>query len=164
LIRRVEGAAAFGLTLPLIEKADGTKFGKTEGGTVWLDAAKTSPYEMYQFWLNTSDADLHRAAVLTEQAQEVVRLQHLVAELRIRETRVCPAHAGSHRLAGQHAAEREVLADIAEERDHLELRQPLVVVGQDRRARAAGEIKEPLHLPLEPFGPLRPLLLDVEQA
>src|SRR5438445_81659 len=58
LIRRVEGAAAFGLTLPLIEKADGTKFGKTEGGTVWLDAAKTSPYEMYQFWLNTSDADV----------------------------------------------------------------------------------------------------------
>jgi len=58
LIRRVEGAAAFGLTLPLIEKADGTKFGKTEGGTVWLDAAKTSPYEMYQFWLNTGDADV----------------------------------------------------------------------------------------------------------
>src|SRR5438094_757974 len=58
LIRRVEGAAAFGLTLPLIEKADGTKFGKTEGGSVWLDAAKTSPYEMYQFWLNTSDADV----------------------------------------------------------------------------------------------------------
>jgi len=58
LIRRVEGAAAFGLTLPLIEKADGTKFGKTEGGTVWLDAAKTSPYEMYQFWLNTADDDV----------------------------------------------------------------------------------------------------------
>src|SRR3989454_12551925 len=58
LIRRVEGAAAFGLTLPLIAKADGTKFGKSESGTVWLDPAKTSPYEMYQFWLNTSDADV----------------------------------------------------------------------------------------------------------
>jgi len=54
----VEGAAAFGLTLPLIAKADGTKFGKSESGTVWLDPAKTSPYEMYQFWLNTSDADV----------------------------------------------------------------------------------------------------------
>jgi len=58
LIRRVEGAAAFGLTLPLVTKADGTKFGKTETGTVWLDAERTSPYEMYQFWLNTSDADV----------------------------------------------------------------------------------------------------------
>ena len=58
LIRRVEGAAAFGMTLPLIAKADGTKLGKTESGTVWLDPAKTSPYEMYQFWLNTGDADV----------------------------------------------------------------------------------------------------------
>jgi len=58
LIRRVEGEAVFGLTLPLVAKADGTKFGKTESGTVWLDPAKTSPYEMYQFWLNTSDADV----------------------------------------------------------------------------------------------------------
>ena len=58
LIRRVEGEAVFGLTLPLVAKADGTKFGKTESGAVWLDPAKTSPYEMYQFWLNTSDADV----------------------------------------------------------------------------------------------------------
>jgi len=58
LIRRVEGEAVFGLTLPLVAKADGTKFGKTESGTAWLDPAKTSPYEMYQFWLNTSDADV----------------------------------------------------------------------------------------------------------
>lgn len=60
LIRRVEGEAAFGLTLPLVTKADGTKFGKTESGTVWLDAKKTSPYEMYQFWFNTADADVVR--------------------------------------------------------------------------------------------------------
>jgi tyrosyl-tRNA synthetase len=58
LIRRIEGTAAFGLTLPLVTKADGTKFGKTESGTVWLDARRTSPYEMYQFWLNTADADI----------------------------------------------------------------------------------------------------------
>jgi tyrosyl-tRNA synthetase len=60
LIRRVHGRHAFGLTLPLVTKTDGTKFGKTESGTVWLDAAKTSPYEMYQFWLNTADADVVR--------------------------------------------------------------------------------------------------------
>jgi tyrosyl-tRNA synthetase len=58
LIRRVVGEQAFGITHPLVTKDDGTKFGKTEAGTVWLDAAKTSPYEMYQFWLNTPDADV----------------------------------------------------------------------------------------------------------
>jgi len=58
LIRRVTGGTAFGLTLPLVAKADGTKFGKTESGTVWLDAGKTSAYDMYQFWLNTADADV----------------------------------------------------------------------------------------------------------
>jgi tyrosyl-tRNA synthetase len=58
LIRRVRGAAAYGLTMPLVTKTDGTKFGKTEGGNIWLDRARTSAYEMYQFWLNTSDADV----------------------------------------------------------------------------------------------------------
>jgi tyrosyl-tRNA synthetase len=60
LIRRKTGGAAFGLTLPLVTKSDGGKFGKTEAGTVWLDPAKTSAYEMYQFWLNTADADVER--------------------------------------------------------------------------------------------------------
>ena len=58
LIRRVAGEQAFGITHPLVTKEDGAKFGKTESGTVWLDAEKTSPYEMYQFWLNTPDADV----------------------------------------------------------------------------------------------------------
>jgi len=57
LIHKVRGAQAFGLTLPLITKSDGSKFGKSESGNVWLDPARTSPYEMYQFWLNTNDAD-----------------------------------------------------------------------------------------------------------
>ena len=57
LIRRMEGGEAFALTCPLITKADGTKFGKTEGGNVWLDPEKTSPYKFYQFWLNCSDVD-----------------------------------------------------------------------------------------------------------
>lgn len=55
LIRRASGNKAFGLTCPLVTKADGTKFGKTEAGTVWLDAAKTSVYQFYQFWINTED-------------------------------------------------------------------------------------------------------------
>ena len=57
LIRRKSGNEAYAVTTPLIKKADGTKFGKTEGGSVWLDPEKTSPYEFYQFWLNSSDAD-----------------------------------------------------------------------------------------------------------
>ena len=60
LIRRVHGRPAYGLTLPLVTKTDGTKLGKTESGTVWLDPSKTSAYEMYQFWLNTADADAVR--------------------------------------------------------------------------------------------------------
>ena len=60
LIRRMEGGEAYALTCPLITKADGTKFGKTEGGNVWLDPAKTSPYKFYQFWLNCSDVDTAR--------------------------------------------------------------------------------------------------------
>ena len=53
-----ENAKAFGLTIPLVTKADGTKFGKTAGGNVWLDPEKTSPYEFYQFWINAADADV----------------------------------------------------------------------------------------------------------
>lgn len=59
LIRKMqEDAKAFGLTIPLVTKADGTKFGKTEGNAVWLDPEKTSPYEFYQFWINTDDRDV----------------------------------------------------------------------------------------------------------
>lgn len=60
LTRRMNGGHVFGLTLPLVTKADGTKFGKTESGTIWLDASKTSPYAFYQFWLNTADADVYK--------------------------------------------------------------------------------------------------------
>jgi len=60
LIRRKEGGEAFALTCPLITKSDGTKFGKTESGNVWLDPRKTTPYEFYQFWLNVSDEDAAR--------------------------------------------------------------------------------------------------------
>ena len=60
LTRRLHGGQTFGLTMPLVTKADGTKFGKTESGTIWLDKRKTSPYAFYQFWLNTADADVYK--------------------------------------------------------------------------------------------------------
>ncbi|SDH91069.1 tyrosine--tRNA ligase [Propionivibrio dicarboxylicus] len=60
LTRRLHQQQAYGLTVPLITKSDGTKFGKTESGAIWLDPKKTSPYAFYQFWLNTADADVYR--------------------------------------------------------------------------------------------------------
>lgn len=60
LVRRMESGKAYALTCPLITKADGTKFGKSEGGNIWLDAARTSPYKFYQYWLNTSDVDAEK--------------------------------------------------------------------------------------------------------
>jgi tyrosyl-tRNA synthetase len=60
LTRRLHKAQVYGLTIPLVTKADGQKFGKTETGTVWLNAEKTSPYAFYQFWLNAADADVYR--------------------------------------------------------------------------------------------------------
>ena len=60
LIRRKTGGEAFGVTCPLITKADGGKFGKTEAGNIWLDAEKTSPYQFYQFWLNAADSDAEK--------------------------------------------------------------------------------------------------------
>ena len=60
LIRRIGNGKAFALTCPLITKADGSKFGKTEGGNVWLDPARTSPYKFYQYWVNTSDEDAEK--------------------------------------------------------------------------------------------------------
>ena len=60
LVRRIEAGKAYALTCPLITKADGTKFGKSEGGNIWLDATRTSPYKFYQYWLNTSDVDAEK--------------------------------------------------------------------------------------------------------
>lgn len=73
LIRRTVGGEAFALTCPLITKADGGKFGKTESGNVWLDARYTSPYKFYQFWLNVSDADAEKyIKIFTELTREEV--------------------------------------------------------------------------------------------
>ena len=76
LIRRIGGGKGYALTCPLITKADGTKFGKTEGGNIWLDENRTSPYAFYQYWLNTSDEDAEKYikifTLLTK--EEIVRL------------------------------------------------------------------------------------------
>ena len=82
LIRRMEGGEAFALTCPLITKADGSKFGKTEGGNVWLDPTKTSPYKFYQFWLNCSDVDAARYIRIFTlfNSQDIAELERQTAE------------------------------------------------------------------------------------
>lgn len=73
LIRRKDDGEAYALTTQLIKKADGTKFGKTEGGNVWLDPKKTSPYKFYQYWLNTSDEDAANfIRIFTQQSKEAI--------------------------------------------------------------------------------------------
>ena len=73
LIRRMNGGEAFAITCPLITKADGTKFGKTEGGNVWLDPKRTSPYKFYQFWVNVSDEDAAKyIKIFTDLTQEEI--------------------------------------------------------------------------------------------
>ncbi len=83
LIRRMGGGSAYALTVPLITKADGTKFGKTEGGSVWLDPEKTSPYAFYQFWLNVSDEDASKYirifTVLDQETIEKLEAEHAEA-------------------------------------------------------------------------------------
>lgn len=83
LIRRINGGEAFALTCPLITKADGTKFGKSEGGNVWLDAGMTSPYKFYQFWLNCADEEaakyLRIFTLLTKAEIENLEKEHALA-------------------------------------------------------------------------------------
>lgn len=79
LIRRIGGGKGYALTCPLITKADGTKFGKTESGNVWLDADRTSPYKFYQYWLNTSDEDAEKyIKIFTFLSKE--KIEDLIAE------------------------------------------------------------------------------------
>lgn len=93
LVRRIAGGKAYALTCPLITKADGTKFGKSEGGNIWLDSARTSPYKFYQYWLNTSDIDAEKyikiftflskeeIEILTEKHREAPHLRLLQKRL-----------------------------------------------------------------------------------
>jgi tyrosyl-tRNA synthetase len=83
LIRRLGGGEAYALTTPLIKKADGTKFGKSEGGNIWLDPARTSPYKFYQFLLNTADADVANYmrvfSVKSQEEIEAIEAEHAIA-------------------------------------------------------------------------------------
>lgn len=83
LIRRIAGGKGYALTCPLITKADGTKFGKTESGNIWLDAERTSPYKFYQYWLNTSDEDAEKYikifTFLSKQEIETLTEEHKTA-------------------------------------------------------------------------------------
>jgi tyrosyl-tRNA synthetase len=101
LIRRRRGTRAFGLTSPLVTKIDGTKFGKTETGTVWLDPKRTSPYSFFQFWLRSSDAD----------AGVYLRRFTMLARARIEELDAATAQHPERREA-QRALAREVTAMV----------------------------------------------------
>lgn len=88
LIRRKGGGDAYALTTPLITKADGTKFGKSEGGNIWLDPEKTSPYKFYQFWLNVSDEDAEKYIKIftikpTQEISEIIEKHKEAPHLRL---------------------------------------------------------------------------------
>jgi tyrosyl-tRNA synthetase len=113
LVRRIAGGEAYAFTCPLLTKADGGKFGKTESGTVWLDPAKTSPYAFYQFWLNATDADavkLIRFYTLKTQAEiEAIEAQHNEApHLRILQKAI--AEEVTIRVHGEAALETAIAA------------------------------------------------------
>ncbi|MCO5262412.1 MAG: tyrosine--tRNA ligase [Lentimicrobium sp.] len=108
LIRRKTGGEAFALTCPLITKADGGKFGKTETGNVWLDPARTSPYRFYQFWLNTSDAD----------AEKYIRIFTLYGKDEI-EAMIAEHQAAPHLRVLQKALAKDITIRIHSEADYL---------------------------------------------
>ncbi|GAP44085.1 tyrosyl-tRNA synthetase [Lentimicrobium saccharophilum] len=108
LIRRKTGGEAFALTCPLITKADGGKFGKTETGNVWLDPARTSPYRFYQFWLNTSDAD----------AEKYIRIFTLYGKEEI-DAMIAEHQAAPHLRILQKALAKDITIRIHSEADYV---------------------------------------------
>ena len=114
LIRKMkpEGAKpAFGLTIPLVTKADGTKFGKTESGAIWLDPEKTSPYEFYQFWINTADADVVKYlkffTFLTREEIEALEVS-VQAEPHLRKAQKALAEAMTRMIHGQESLDQAI--------------------------------------------------------
>ena len=107
LIRRKLGGEALSLTCPLIKKADGTKFGKTEGGNIWLDARYTSPYKFYQFWLNVSDED----------AKSYIKIFTLLDKTTI-EGLICEHEAAPHERKLQKTLARELTTMIHSAEDY----------------------------------------------
>ncbi|WP_273651384.1 tyrosine--tRNA ligase [Cellulomonas fimi] len=116
LIRKVEGTAVHALTTPLVTKADGTKFGKTEAGTVWLDPELTTPYAFYQFWLNADDADVvSYLKIFTFRSREQIEeLADAVAQRpAAREAQRALAHDVTSLVHGSAAADKVVEASQA---------------------------------------------------
>jgi tyrosyl-tRNA synthetase len=107
LVRRTTGTSVHGVTMPLVTKADGTKFGKSEAGNVWLDPARTSPYRFYQFWINVDDRDVSRYLrffTLLERG-EIEALDRAVAQRpESREAQVTLAYDVTARVHGEEAA------------------------------------------------------------
>jgi len=107
LIRRLEGKQAYGITFPLIKTADGKKMGKTEKGAVWLDPNRTSPYEYYQFWMNTDDRDVERfLSLFTFLPMEEVREYGKLKGAEIRKAKEALAFEATKIVHGQEEAEK----------------------------------------------------------
>ena len=111
-----EETKAFGITIPLVTKSDGTKFGKTAGGAVWLDAAKTSPYEFYQFWINAADADVvHYLKIFTFlDRSEIEELERSVAdEPHLRKAQKTLAEEMTRLIHGQESLDQAIRISAA---------------------------------------------------
>lgn len=120
LIRRKTGGEAFALTCPLIKKADGTKFGKTESGNVWLDPKLTSPYKFYQFWLNTSDED----------AEKYIKIFTLLSQKEVEELVARHAEAPHLRLLQKRLAEEVTVMVHSREDYDLAVEASQILFGQ----------------------------------
>ncbi|RYY73228.1 MAG: tyrosine--tRNA ligase [Gammaproteobacteria bacterium] len=163
LTRRMHGGQVFGLTMPLVTKADGTKFGKTETGTIWLDASKTSPYAFYQFWLNTADADVYKflryftflsvAQIAQIEAEDLARQSKPEAQRILAEQMTRLVHGDEGLLAAQRITQALFSDDLASlgESDFEQLQQDGLPSSRLVRADIA-EI------------PLTQILADVEMA
>ncbi len=163
LTRRMHGGHVFGLTMPLVTKSDGTKFGKTETGTVWLDSSKTSPYAFYQFWLNTADADVYKflryftflsvAQIASIEAEDIARAAKPEAQRILAEEMTCLVHGDSGLLAAQRITQALFSDDLAglSESDFEQLQQDGLPSSKLARA-VIGET------------PLTQILADVEMA
>ncbi|REB06532.1 tyrosine--tRNA ligase [Sporosarcina sp. BI001-red] len=111
-----EETKAFGITIPLVTKSDGTKFGKTAGGSVWLDATKTSPYEFYQFWINATDADVvHYLKIFTFlDRSEIEELERAVAdEPHLRKAQKTLAEEMTRLIHGQESLDQAIRISAA---------------------------------------------------
>lgn len=163
LTRRMHGGHVFGLTMPLVTKSDGTKFGKTETGTVWLDASKTSPYAFYQFWLNTADADVYKflryftflsvAQIADIEAEDAARAAKPEAQRILAEEMTRLVHGDAGLLAAQRITQALFSDDLAglSESDFEQLQQDGLPSSKLLRA----DIGET---------PLTQILADVEMA